>query len=293
LDCKPRKPWVAGVLTLVTRGLGHLYAGNPGRGIVLFVMEQLAYISFAFSAAAFTPDIYFLAVAILLNLGYTVFCVRDAVLIANLNKDTYLLKPYNRWYFYVGYLILLSLCISTPISAGLKANLIKAYKLPSGAMEPTLLIGDHVLIDRTKSGRLPKRGDIIVFEYPEDPTKDFIKRVVAVEKDTVEVRDKQLLVNGKEMIEPYIVHSEPETIPAAQNRRDYFGPQVVPPGCYFTMGDNRDRTYDSRFWGAVPKAKVRGVVKSIYWSWDKEKRAVRWDRIGVKIRNGMLSKYGS
>jgi signal peptidase I len=157
-------------------------------------------------------------------------------------------------------------------------------------MEPTLLVGDHVLIDRTKSGRVPKRGDIIVFEYPEDRTKDFIKRVIATGNDTVEVRNKQLFVNGKLMVEPYIVHKESDTIPATQNPRDNFGPKVVPPDSYFTMGDNRDRTYDSRFWGAVPKAKVRGVLKSIYWSWDRENSAVRWDRIGMKIKDGVPSK---
>jgi signal peptidase I len=150
-------------------------------------------------------------------------------------------------------------------------------------MEPTLLIGDHILVDKSKSAKNPKQGEIIVFEYPEDSTKDFVKRVVAIEGDTIEIKDKNLFVNGRQLQEPYIAHKESNIIPATDNPRDNLAPKVVPPGSYFTMGDNRDRSYDSRFWGFVPKDNVKGTVKNIYWSWDREKSAIRWDRIGNKV----------
>ncbi|WP_085812930.1 signal peptidase I [Geoanaerobacter pelophilus] len=139
------------------------------------------------------------------------------------------------------------------------------------------------LTDRTQSAKNPKRGDLIVFEYPEDSSKDFIKRVVAVGGDMVEIKDKELFVNGKTVKEPYAVHKETDLIPATINPRDNYGPQVVPKDSYFVLGDNRDRSYDSRFWGAVTKNKVKGTVKNLYWSWDKKNLLVRWDRIGMRI----------
>lgn len=281
---KPRKPWIAGVLTFVTRGLGHLYAGNPKRGLILFGIEQCLVIALGISTIVYTPDIYSLLFFVAIGIGFAIFCIWDAVTISKTKKDLYELAKYNRWYAYLSYFIVMSLCVSTLISESVKANLVKAYKLPSGAMEDTLLIGDHILVDQRNSAREPHRGDLVVFEYPEDPTKDFIKRVVAIGGDTVEVRNKSLLVNSAAVTEPYVVHKEANLIPATENPRDNLAPKIVPAGSYFMMGDNRDRSYDSRFWGFVSKDKVKGTVKSIYWSWDREKGAIRWTRIGKKVQ---------
>lgn len=281
---KPRKPWVAGVLTFVTRGLGHLYAGNPKRGLILFGIEQCLVIALGISTLVYTPDVYSLLLFVAIGIAFAIFCILDAVKIAKTKREQYELSKYNRWYAYVGYFIVMSLCISSLISEGVKANLVKAYKLPSGAMEDTLLIGDHILVDKRSPARQPQRSDIVIFEYPEDPTKDFIKRVVAIGGDTVEVKNKNVLVNGTAVTEPYVVHKEANIIPATENPRDNLAPKIVPAGSYFMMGDNRDRSYDSRFWGFVTKDKVKGTVKSIYWSWDREKGAVRWSRIGKKIQ---------
>jgi signal peptidase I len=120
LNNQPRKPWVAAVLTLLSRGLGHLYTGNPRRGVILFVIEQLAFTVFIFSAVVITPDIYFLIIAIILSLSYAIFCVCDAMRIAKQNENSYTLKSYNRWYVYAGYFIIFSLCISGPLSDALK-----------------------------------------------------------------------------------------------------------------------------------------------------------------------------
>ncbi len=165
-----------------------------------------------------------------------------------------------------------------------RENVVKAYKIPAGSMEPTLLIGDHILVDRSKASRAPRRGDLIVFEYPQDPSKDFVKRVVAVAGDTVELKDKILLINGKAAPEPYVVHKEKEIFQATENPRDNLPLLKIAADSYFVMGDNRDRSFDSRFWGTVSKDKIKGTVKSIYWSWDKTTMSVRWDRIGKTVQ---------
>jgi len=166
----------------------------------------------------------------------------------------------------------------------IKHNYVQAYKLPAASMEPTLLVGDHILVDRSMSARNPKRGDLVIFEFPEDKRKDFVKRVVAVGGDVVAGKDKELYVNNKLVKDSYGVHKEVGVIPASMNPRDNFGPVTVPAGSYFMMGDNRDRSYDSRFWGCVEQSKIKGTVKNIYLSLDYNNNSVRWDRVGKKVR---------
>lgn len=174
----------------------------------------------------------------------------------------------------------------------IRAFIIQAFKIPSGSMIPTLLIGDHILVNKFLYGvkipfsdkriltfKKPKRGNIIVFKYPEDPKKDFIKRVIAIEGDTIESKDKIVYVNQKAVIEPYIRHTDNYVIPGA-NPRDTFGPKIVPKGKLFVMGDNRDQSYDSRYWGFVDLTDVRGKAFIIYWSWDTPKKWPRMNRIG-------------
>ena len=134
--------------------------------------------------------------------------------------------------------------------------------------------------------KTPQRGDIIVFKYPEDPKKDFIKRVVGIGGDVVECRDKQLYVNQKRVIDGYSVYTDPHIYPADHPRgeRDNFGPIKVPENALFVMGDNRDESYDSRFWNFVDLKAVNGKAFIIYWSWDKQNFGVRWNRLGQILR---------
>ena len=129
----------------------------------------------------------------------------------------------------------------------------------------------------------PRRGDVIVFVYPVDPSKDFIKRVIGEPGDTVEVKHKQVLINGAKIDDTYGQFVEGPGDNSRLTPRDNFGPVTVPPDQVFVMGDNRDRSYDSRFWGFVPLDDVRGKAFVIYWSWDGEDRWVRWERIGDLI----------
>ena len=175
----------------------------------------------------------------------------------------------------------------------IRTFIVQAFKIPSGSMEDTLLIGDHILVSKFTYGiRMPftnktivpigepERGDIVVFKFPGDPKIDYIKRVVGIPGDVIECRDKQVFVNGKPEENPFAVHKDGFTIRGAINPRDNFGPITVPPGSLFVMGDNRDNSNDSRFWSFVDYDKLRGKAFMIYWSWDSDDFNVRWRRLG-------------
>ena len=175
----------------------------------------------------------------------------------------------------------------------IRSCVVEAFKIPSGSMEDTLAIGDHILVNRFLYGiripftdtrilklRDPARGDVVVFRFPQDRSKDFIKRVIGTPGDEISVRDKVVYVNGVPYRNPHEVHKEAELLPRATGPRDDFGPVRVPAGSYFVMGDNRDRSYDSRFWGFVPNSDLKGKAFIKYWSWDSERWRVRWGSIG-------------
>lgn len=186
-----------------------------------------------------------------------------------------------------------AIVIAVLLALFIRAFVVQAFKIPSGSMEPTLQVGDHILVNKFIYGvRLPitnttiipvsepERGDIIVFEYPVEPDKDFIKRVVGVPGDVVEIRNKKVYVNGKRVDNYPVKHMEKNVLSGSVNKRDNFGPVTVPENAYFVLGDNRDHSYDSRFWGFVKEAAIKGEAFIIYWSWDSDAFGVRWGRIG-------------
>ncbi|MCX8027595.1 MAG: signal peptidase I [Thermodesulfovibrionales bacterium] len=175
----------------------------------------------------------------------------------------------------------------------IRTFIVQAFKIPSGSMLQTLLIGDHILVNKFIYGTVipftdkrililkkPERGDIIVFKYPEDPDRDFIKRVIAVEGDIIYGKNGDVFVNGKKLNEPYIQHTDPNYRTHPIEPRDNFGPFLVPKDKFFVMGDNRDQSYDSRFWGYVDFKMIRGKSFIIYWSWDSVNARPRLSRIG-------------
>ena len=179
----------------------------------------------------------------------------------------------------------------------IRTFIVQAFKIPSGSMKETLLIGDHILVNKFLYGvklpfvsttiipyKKPQRSDIVVFKFPEDPDKDFIKRVVGVAGDVVEGRDKKIFINHEPLNHDYGIHKDSRIIPENIQPRDNFGPLVVPENSLFVMGDNRDHSYDSRFWGFVDLKAVRGKAFLIYWSWDKSNFGVRWKRIGQMLK---------
>jgi signal peptidase I len=179
----------------------------------------------------------------------------------------------------------------------IRALFVQAFKIPSSSMEPTLLVGDHILVNKFIYGirvpftdgrwpqfKDPKSGDVIVFTYPEDRTKDFIKRVVAVGGEKVEVRDKRVYVNGKEQVNPHAVFRSKDFLPGNATPRDNMRPEQVPPSHLFVMGDNRDFSHDSRFWGFVPETDVKGEAFLIYYSAAQDFPFVRLGRLFNVIR---------
>jgi signal peptidase I len=190
-----------------------------------------------------------------------------------------------------------AILVAIVLALFIRTFVIQAFKIPSGSMKQTLLVGDHILVNKFIYGvkipflqttiipiTNPKRGDIVVFKFPEEPSKDFIKRVIGVAGDKVEVRDKKVYVNNKLLNHDHGIHTDSYDLPASVQPRDNFGPVIVPPHKLFVMGDNRDQSYDSRFWGFVDLKAVKGKALMIYWSWDKDNFGVRWNRIGHLLK---------
>lgn len=281
MNNKPRQPLIAGILSLIQPGLGQVYNGEIRKAVLIYIIPILLIPGMILCLNSEFIRVFLVSYAVLGSAYYALVFI-DSVKTARQLSNNYTPKKYNKLIAYIGISVLVVI-VSQSIGLAVKTNIIQAFRFPSGSMEPTLLIGDHILADRRQAAKNPNRGDLIVFQYPEDPAKDFVKRVVAVGGDKVEIKDKVLYVNGNEVKEPYVSHQEANMIPASQNPRDNYGPQVIPKDSYFVLGDNRDKSYDSRFWGAVSKDKVKGTVKNLYWSWDKAKFAVRWNRIGMKV----------
>ena len=207
-----------------------------------------------------------------------------------------------------------ALIIAIILALTIRVFVVQAFKIPSGSMIPTLLIGDHILVSKLAYGfqlpkdcefqvafppvtcfsstmvmdlDSPKRGDVIVFRYPEDENKDFIKRVIGTPGDVIEIHNKKILVNGEHLIDKdFTQRVDPGIIDGRINPRDNLGPLTVPPDSYFVMGDNRDQSLDSRFWGFVKMNKIKGRAFLVYWSWNGQGSWtdwIRWNRIGKSI----------
>jgi signal peptidase I len=191
-----------------------------------------------------------------------------------------------------------ALGVALLLALAIRTFVVQAFKIPSGSMLPTLQIGDHILVNKFLYGprleipltqislgqlpglRKPKPGDVIVFIWPKDRSKDFIKRVVATEGQTIEVRDRQVFIDGKPWDDPHATWVAQQRTGGSGGAGDNYGPYTVPRDHVFVMGDNRDQSYDSRFWGPVPISDIKGQALVIYWSWDGPDRWVRWDRLG-------------
>jgi signal peptidase I len=187
--------------------------------------------------------------------------------------------------------ILLALVIRTLV--------VQAFTIPSGSMMDTLLVGDYILVNKFLYGaeipvvdwrvpglRQPRRGDIIVFKYPQDEKRDFIKRIVGTPGDEVLIRGHDVYVNGRHLTEPYVKQSNLPQSHAGQAYCGYaYGCErtIVPPNSYFVMGDNRDNSQDSRYWGFVRREKIKGKAFLTYWSWDGDRHWLRWWRLGKYI----------
>ena len=193
-----------------------------------------------------------------------------------------------------------SIVIAVILALFIRTFIVQAFKIPTGSMENNLLVGDHLLVNKFVFGPsessiermlLPetavKRGDVVVFKYPEEPDRDFIKRVIGLPGETLELRHKQVYINGRPLDEPYVHFLVPPSTHAqefaAYDVREQFGPVTVPDDKYFVMGDNRDNSQDSRYWGFLPRDYIKGKALLVYWSYESDREDYEQDGLGAAL----------
>jgi signal peptidase I len=197
-----------------------------------------------------------------------------------------------------------SIVIAVILALFIRTFVVQAFKIPTGSMEENLLIGDHLLVNKFVFGPtstsiertlLPigtiRRGDVVVFKYPVEPDRDFIKRVIALPGESVEVREKRVYINGKPLEERYVHFLAPPSASSEFHEvtsfdvRDRYGPVTVPPNQYFVMGDNRDNSQDSRYWGFLPRENIKGKALLIYWSYEAERQDYQEEGAAATLRS--------
>ena len=285
------RPWLAGLLQIVTPGLGNLYSGRPLRGLILHVAVQGIWFFLALALLWLPWPANFLipaAAAIVV----TIFVVFDGVRCARALLPDFPLARYNRWYVYILVAAVLAVVVAPErvlVGSPTRAYVIQAFPADTSSMEPTVLIGDHVLVDKSAYAfSEPKRGDIAFYRSMEHPQTIFMKRIVGMPGETIEIRNREVFINGKKIDEPYVQFLRPPTDGSFTYGRfrgngfngDLVPPTVIPADAYFLLGDNRDNSNDSRFMGPVQRQQLLGKAKTIYFSSDPETHKPRWNRIG-------------
>jgi len=285
------------ILSIIIPGLGHIYNGKLILGILIFFLGHLfAFIFFAIGIWKSTTGLFLI---IILSAIYVLAVIIHSVILAKVNKD-YQLKSYNRFIYYA-LCILIVLGLSY-IYEYFQVHRAKAYRVFTSSMEPTTRVGDYMLADLwafKKSN--PEPGDIVLFKYPLEKDQVRFDRCIATGGQTLEIIDKIVYVNGERFPDSAKVQFIDQIIfPKDKNRfgqktfqnlgtRDNFGPIVIPENAYWVMGDNRDSSADSRYWGFVPHDHLMGKAEIIYFSldrdvpWYKLFKKIRWDRIGKKL----------
>ena len=306
-----RRPWIAAGLSLVLPGLGHLYVGRPAAGVAASLLGVLAIVLLYVGAVWIPLAPLNVALPVLMIPLVWVGVPVHAALIARRVGSDYTLKPYNRWYIYAGLYSVLGVLVYPALPDFLRTHFVEAFRIPSGAMEPTTQIGDFLYVAKwPEDQRRPAHGRIVVFEAVDEPGLKVMKRVLGMPGDTLSMRSGELSRNGHLVPEPYVVHTDPRRSegpiqrakmrewqiqhlanPASEYAPDIqdWGPIVVPVDSFFGLGDNRDASYDSRYYGFAPFAGVIGRPTVIYLSLGPKSNGallsrVRWKRIGQKVQ---------
>ena len=267
------------LLSLGAPGAGHFLLGAFRRGVAWVAGIAILWLVLLFAAS---PSLWFL---ILLSGGVLGILGRVGAAI----DGARIVRPRPSWKIVIlAWTALLAgdLVVGSPLATYYRAHYAQAVTIPSGAMQPTLLVGDYIMVDKSAYRfRVPQRGDIVVFQHPQDERRDFIKRIIGVPGDIVVIRGPQVLVNGQTLVEHYVKPGA-ATPPPPSTQPDHCGylyacePTRVPDDSYFVLGDNRDHSQDSRYLGFVKRGKIKGRACVIYWSWDDDGHWLRFDRIG-------------
>jgi signal peptidase I len=262
------------MLSFLVPGLGQVYNGQLTKGLLFyFLVSTWGGLTFSFTYYILKSPLTrfglgFLFLSAIIYLVVYLLIIFESIRAANKTGEDHEIKPYNRWYVYLLVILVVS-WISESYSLSYGDNLLRKYRIPSGSMQPTLEVGDHLMCNQLYYRyNDPERGHLIIFKYPLDESMDYIKRIVAIPGDTVMTRGNELYINGRKTEEPYAVYTDENLEPG-----DFipdFGPITVGEGEYFVMGDNRNNSEDSRFFGAVKRHKIQGKAIFIYFSWDSD-----------------------
>jgi signal peptidase I len=282
-----RSPVWAVILSVAATGLGHIYCGRLLKGLVLF------FAGFAFAPiivmtarnAASVSMLALVGLSLLLLLGIFVYAAIDAAVLARRTGRGYQLKEYNRWYVYLLFIVV-ALSYPTNLSSSIRENVLQAFRIPAQSMAPGILRGDHVLLNKAIYRiKAPARGDVVIFPNPDDRRLYFLKRIVALPGDTLEIRNNRILINDQPLSytkpesEPVLNFDPGRTIQSL--KEDNHGHSyliliddaqasdlpktTIAHGTCFVLGDNRSQSKDSRTFGPIPMADIKGRVDYIYW----------------------------
>lgn len=265
---KRRKPWLAALLSLLTSGLGQIYNGQLKKGVTFLCVGTVLGVVFAVGISNFTMLVANISIVVVFSL----FVAAEAFFSAR-KKRKYTLQSYNKVWMYI-----LVFAVNLGIGFGLEyvmtGTTYQAFKVPSESMLRTLYVGDHFIAEILSDSTAIERGEVVVFEFE---GKRFVKRVIGLPGDVIAMKNKTVSINGKPLDEPYARH----TIETNEMQRDTFGPLQLGTDEYFCMGDNRQRSYDSRWIGPIKRDTIFGRAKYIYFPGDSSRG---FDRLGMDIR---------
>jgi signal peptidase I len=295
-------------LGFVWPGVGYLYAGRGFHGLLLLLLFPAAELSVYLLAVLVPVAVVCVVIPAVLSLALRLVFARGAAYAASGFPADRARPVFSRWYSCLT-AVVLAAGPNLAWAHGYSTTFAQAFKIPAGGMEPTLLIGDHLFVAKWTYGwrdpvfgrlisepRQPKRGELLVLRFPEDRSRVFIKRCIGLPGETVEIRGRTVLIGSKPLDEPYVkfleasyASGEPDL--RQDDPRGNWGPQTVPPDMYFVLGDNRDNSRDSRFWGFVPQEDLLGRAAVVYWSYDATREEHRRTKLSEWVRD-TLSSFG-
>ncbi len=283
---KRRKWWIAVLLNVPVPGLGQFYNGQAAKGILFFfsfwVIGALSLLAMIW--LPFPP--YNIAIPVLILMSAYLFIMTDGIITTRKLGDTYQPKDHNKWHTYLIVIAIAVFGVQPVLWYATRSTLVQAYQVTVKSMLPILMRGDYILVEMfTYYFKNPERGDVIVFKFPPDEERDFIKRVIGLQGETIELRNNQVFVDGSPLREPYAIHLKNQFSSDIHSPQNNFGPLTVPEQHLFVLGDNLDHSYDSRHFGFLARSKIKGKARTIYWSWDPDIKQARWERIGRAVHS--------
>lgn len=269
---KPRRPWIAALFSLLISGLGQLYDGRPRRALAVYAAPiVLVFILFLIGLHRTFPGLVILLTLVVL---FRLWVVWDAAAIAR-RSPGYIPRWFNRWYVYLGIIILVFLLPGEEILGWMPLP-VRSFKIPSVNMEPAVREGDRITAEMRYDRSAPRRGDLVIY-VPPDATDQRLCRVIGLPGEQIEIRNKVVYIDGKPLSDPWGEHQDPLVMPTTSHPRDNYPTVAIPEGSVFLLGDNRDYSYDSRFFGFVPLSNLKGSPLYVYWATDRS-------RIGTSLQ---------